>query len=151
MNQNTAKTIKQTLYDSDFALWIDETVAKLRTKNVSELDWENLIEEVQSLGKRDKRKLESLLTRLFEHLLKRKYTGMQECYRGWNIKIRNFSKQIKRLLKDSPSLKEYLREIAPICYDEAVETINEDYEIYDFSGGLNVEEILSNLIKNEQK
>jgi hypothetical protein len=151
MNQNTAKTIKQTLYDSDFALWIDETVAKLKTKNVSELDWENLIEEVQSLGKRDKRKLESLLTRLFEHLLKRKHTGMQECYRGWNIEIRNFSKQIRRLLKDSPSLKEYLREIAPICYNEAIKTISEDYEIYDFSGGLDVEEILSNLIKNEQE
>lgn len=140
-----AKMTKQTLYNSDFALWIDKTVANLRTKNISDLDWENLIEEVQSLGKRDKRKLESLLTRLLEHLLKRKHTGMQECYRGWDIEIRNFSKQIKRLLQDSPSLKEYLREIAPRCYDEAVETISEDYEIYDFSPGLDLEKILNSL------
>lgn len=44
----------KTLYDSDFALWIDDTVQKLKARNTADLDWENLIEEVESLGKSDK-------------------------------------------------------------------------------------------------
>lgn len=135
----------KTLYDSDFALWIDDTVQKLKAKNTEDLDWENLIEEVESLGKRDKRKLEGLLFRLFEHLLKRKHTGIQECFRGWDIEIRNFYRQIKRLLRDSPSLKNYLQEIAPSCYTEAIESVSQDYEIYDFSPGLDIEEIVHSL------
>lgn len=99
----------KTLYDYDFALWIDDTVQKLKARNTADLDWENLIEEVESLGKREKRKLKSLLLRLFEHLLKRKHTGMQECYRGWDLEIRNFTEQIKELLEESPSLKSYLQ------------------------------------------
>ncbi|MGL6342921.1 MAG: DUF29 domain-containing protein, partial [Waterburya sp.] len=119
----------------------------LREKKFELLDIANLAEEIESLGKSDKRKLESLLLRLFEHLLKRKYTGMQECYRGWDVEIRNFSRQIKKLLQDSPSLKNYLQEIALNCYQEAIETVEQDYEIYNFSAGLDVEEIITSLKK----
>lgn len=136
----------KTLYDSDFALWIDDTVQKLKARNTADLDWENLIEEVESLGKSDKRKLKSLLLRLFEHLLKRKHTGMQECYRGWDIEIRNFTAQIKELLEESPSLKSYLQEIAPKRYNKAIESVSQDYDIYDFSPGLDVEKIVDELI-----
>lgn len=38
----------KTLYDSDFALWIDDTVQKLKARNTKDLDWENSIEEVES-------------------------------------------------------------------------------------------------------
>ena len=141
MNKATTKS----LYDADFALWIEDTVNKLKKRDVTSLDWENLIDEVESLGKSDKRKIESLLFRLFEHLLKRKHTGMQECYRGWDIEIRNFSWEIKRLLRDSPSLKNYLKKIAPDCYKKAKESISRDYEIYDFSAGLDTEEVIKKL------
>lgn len=136
----------KTLYDSDFALWIDDTVQKLKARNTENLDWENLIEEVESLGKSDKRKLKSLLLRLFEHLLKRKHTGMQECYRGWDLEIRNFTEQIKELLEESPSLKSYLQEIAPKRYNKAIESVSQDYDIYDFSPGLDFEKIVDELI-----
>lgn len=84
--------------------------------------------------------------RLFEHLLKRKHTGMQECYRGWNIEIRNFTAQIKELLEESPSLKSYLQEIAAKRYSKAIESVSQDYDIYDFSPGLDFEKIVDELI-----
>ena len=51
----------KTLYDSDFSLWIEDTVSKLKVKKFDFVDWENLIEEVESLAKRDKRELKSRL------------------------------------------------------------------------------------------
>ena len=137
----------KTLYDTDFALWIEDMVNKLKKRDVKNLDWDNLIEEVESLGKSDKRRLKSLLFRLFEHSLKRKHTGMQECYRGWDIEIRNFSRQIEELLQDSPSLKNYLQKIASDCYKKALESVAQDYEFYDFSPGLDTEEIVNAIIK----
>ena len=135
----------KSLYDFDYYKWSQEQSQYLKEKRFELLDLENLAEEIESLGKSDKRKIESLLLRLLEHKLKRKYTGIQECYRGWDIEIRNFSNQIKRLLRDSPSLKNYLLEIAPDCYLEAIQNVTEDYDICDFSGGLDIKIIVKNL------
>ena len=71
--QTTAKN----LYDTDYNLWVMETVKQLENKDFDAIDLENLIEEVSDLSRRDKRKLESLLRRLFEHLLKLKYWESQ--------------------------------------------------------------------------
>ncbi|TYT68647.1 DUF29 domain-containing protein, partial [Microcystis aeruginosa] len=58
------------LYDQDFALWIEKTVKQLKSGDLSQVDLENLIEEVESLGRRDKRELKNRLITLFEHALK---------------------------------------------------------------------------------
>jgi hypothetical protein len=99
------------LYDTDYNLWVLETVKKLQNRELDSLDWENLIEEVLDLSKREKRKIESLLTRLFEHLLKLKYwSSEKERNKGhWEREITNFRLQIIRQLEDSPSLKSYLQ------------------------------------------
>ena len=67
--QTTAKK----LYDTDYNLWVMETVDQLKNKNFDAIDLENLIEEVSDLSRRDKKKLKSLLRNLLEHLLKLKY------------------------------------------------------------------------------
>lgn len=104
------KQVSQSLYDTDYNLWVLETVAKLQAKDFENLDLENLVEEVLDLSKRDKRKLESLLARLFEHLLKFKYwESERERNQGhWEREITNFRLQIIRLLEDSPSLRSHL-------------------------------------------
>jgi hypothetical protein len=135
-----------TKYDRDYFEWTQEQSRLLKERKFDLLDIENLAEEIESLGKSDRRKLESLLFRLLEHLLKRRYVGMQECYRGWDIEIRNFSREIQKLLKDSPSLKNYIKEIASKCYQEAICSVSQDYELYNFSGGLDIEEAIDKLL-----
>ncbi len=100
------------LYDTDYQLWLEQTIAQLQTQDFSHIDLENLIEEIKSLGKRDKRAICSKLMGLCEHLLKVKYWQQERetCIRGWTLEIRNFRLQIKLILKDSPSLKNYLQE-----------------------------------------
>ncbi|MBE9195056.1 DUF29 domain-containing protein [Synechocystis sp. LEGE 06083] len=116
------------LYDTDYNLWILDTVQKLQCKDLDSLDWENLIEEVLGLGRSDKRKLESLMTGLIEHLLKLGYWQSERNYNQnhWRREIRNFRKQIKRELKASPSLKNYLVQIFDELYQDARELLADD-------------------------
>ncbi|GCL53770.1 protein of unknown function DUF29 [Microcystis aeruginosa NIES-3806] len=92
------------LYDQDFALWIEKTVKQLKSGYLSQVDLENLIEEVESLGRRDKRELKNRLITLFEQALKRRYLPLSDCYRGWEVTIKRCQSQLKDILKDSPSL-----------------------------------------------
>ncbi|MBD2116582.1 MULTISPECIES: DUF29 domain-containing protein [Microcystis] len=120
------------LYDQDFALWIEETVKQLKSGDLSRVDLENLIEEVESLGKSQRKAVDNFLTRLLEHLLKRCYVVLPDCYRGWEIEIRNFRKELKKEFKYSPSLKRFMIEILEECYREALEAVKEDYPDSDF-------------------
>lgn len=65
--------LTKSLYDTDYHLWVLETLKNLENKDFDSLDLENLIEEISDLSRREKRRLESLLICLFEHLLKLKY------------------------------------------------------------------------------
>jgi hypothetical protein len=121
-----AKT--KTLYDSDFALWIEATVQQLRAKNTENLDWENLIEEIESLGKRDKRELKSRLTTLFEHALKRCYVPLPDCYRGWEVTISRTQQALNQILLDSPSLRNYLLAVLNECYQNALTNVCKEYD-----------------------
>ena len=117
------KSSTKTLYDTDYNLWVLETVKHLESKDFESVDWENLIEEVSDLSRRDKKKLKSLLRNLFEHLLKLKYweSAIKDNKPHWEGEIINFRKQIKDELKDSPSLKSYLKEIIEECYQDGRE------------------------------
>jgi len=57
-------------YDTDFYAWTQTQGAAIRAKDVAALDIEHLAEEIESLGKRDRRAIESYLERLLLHLLK---------------------------------------------------------------------------------
>lgn len=124
-----ARTSVKSLYDRDFNLWIEETIAQLKAQNVEKLDWENLIEEIEALGKRDKRELENRLTTLFEHALKYCYVALPECLSGWEITLKRTQKELKKLLRDSPSLKTYFSAIAGECYQDAVDNLMDEYEV----------------------
>ncbi|ELS00875.1 protein of unknown function DUF29 [Xenococcus sp. PCC 7305] len=110
------------LYNRDFNLWIQKTVSNLKNKDMGVIDWENLIDEIEGMGKSDRRALRSYLERLIEHLLKLKYWDAERdrCKRGWKIEILEFRSRIERILDDSPSLKNYLTEIYPKAHRLAV-------------------------------
>lgn len=111
----------QTLYDQDYYLWLKTTINQLRTGQFSAVDLENLLEELETMGRSEKRAIESLLTNLLVHLLKLKYwDNEREISQGhWQGEVRTFRRQIKKSLKDSPSLKPYILEIFDECYQDA--------------------------------
>jgi hypothetical protein len=111
----------QTLYDQDYYLWLKTTINQLRTRQFSAVDLENLLEELETMGKSEKRAIESLLTNLLVHLLKLKcWDSERERNQGhWQGEVRTFRRQIKKSLKDSPSLKPYILEIFDECYQDA--------------------------------
>ena len=111
---------RKQLYESDYHLWVVETVKQLQNREIEEIDWENLIDEVSDLSRREKRRLESLLTHLFEHLLKLKYWNSEREFNQnhWKREILNFRQQLQEVLADSPSLKPYVKEVYPQCYQK---------------------------------
>jgi len=96
-----------TLYDHDFFLWTQEQAAALRRAKDSNLplDWENLAEEIESLGKSDRRELSSQIRRILRHLLKLEASPAQEPRAGWHSTIIEARSQIAGVLSDSPSLR----------------------------------------------
>ena len=95
----------QSLYEQDTLLWIEDTVTKLKAHDFANIDLENLIEEINELGKSQKKELKSRLLVLLEHLLKRLYVDSPDDFRGWEITIREQRQQIEIEIDDSPSLK----------------------------------------------
>ena len=61
---------RQKLYDTDYLRWIETTVEKLRVRDYSNIDWENLIAEIEDMGRSERRSLESNLVVILLHLLK---------------------------------------------------------------------------------
>ncbi|QMS88627.1 DUF29 domain-containing protein [Nostoc edaphicum CCNP1411] len=115
------QSVTQTLYDQDYYLWLRTTINQLRTGQFSAVDLDNLLEELETMGRREKRTIESLLIKLLQHLLKLKcWDEERERNQGhWKGEIRTFRREIKKALKDSPSLKPYILEIFDECYQDA--------------------------------
>jgi Domain of unknown function DUF29 len=93
-------------YDSDFYQWTQTQAAALRAKDFAALDLKNLAEEIESLGRSDRRAIVSHLERLLLHLLKWRE---QPQGRGpsWRSTIRHARREIAKLLAESPSLHDY--------------------------------------------
>lgn len=105
----------QSLYDRDFFAWTQQQAALLRQeaarKPTTALDLENLAEEIDSLGKRDRRALASQIARITEHLLKLQYARAKEPRAGWENSVDAHRSKARRILADSPGLKGELTRI----------------------------------------
>ncbi|MDB9303055.1 DUF29 domain-containing protein [Nodularia spumigena] len=95
---------KQSLYDQDFYGWTQQQAKALEQRLVLELDWQNLREEIQALGRQEYRELVSCLSVLIGHLLKWEYQP-EERSRSWFLTIREQRRAIHRHLRQNPSLK----------------------------------------------
>lgn len=107
------------LYETDFNLWIEQTVNHLKKGDLDALDLDNLIEEVSDMGRNNRREVFSRLKVLLMHLLKWKYQPEKRTNSLINT-IDEQREQLELILKDSPSLKPYLKQIFPECYQKAV-------------------------------
>ena len=109
---------RNTLYDTDFYEWTQEQARLLRDRRFADLDLENLIDEVQSVGNSERREVRKRLIRLISHLLKWKY---QPGRRGnsWRRTIRDQRREIDDVVAASPSLRRRPAEWLEGCYDAA--------------------------------
>jgi hypothetical protein len=103
-------------YDSDFYGWVQQQTALIRQGQWSELDAQNLLEELESLGRSEKRALISQVARLCAHLLKWRYQPAKRS-RSWVLSIRSARQEIAAILRDNPSLRAKLPEVFADGYD----------------------------------
>ena len=91
------------------------------------MDCDNLIEEIEDMGKSQKRALESFLTRLVEHLLKLSYWESENEINGnhWKSEIVNFRYQVHKRLKESPSLRPELESIYTEIFPVAIKSVSQ--------------------------
>jgi hypothetical protein len=112
-----AKTIARprdaSLYEEDFALWAERQAAILRAQRFSELDLENLIEEVEDLSRREREMVESYAETIVEHLLKLAFSRASRPRRGWQVTVDKQRAKLARKL--TTSLRNHLEaELATI-------------------------------------
>jgi hypothetical protein len=106
-------------YEDDLFAWTQEQAALLRAHAVDGIDWENLAEEIESMGRRDRRELKSRLRVILLHLLK---WQAQPSLRGssWRKTLRTQRREIRDLLAQSPSLRREVSDLMLEGYTDAV-------------------------------
>lgn len=106
------------LYEQDFYAWANEQAALLRAGRLSAADIEHIAEEIESMGKTEKRELVSRLAVLLLHLLKWQH---QPSLRGasWSATIKIQRRDLTRHLADNPSLKSKVAEAIAAAYGDA--------------------------------
>jgi hypothetical protein len=105
----------QSLHDQDFYGWANEQAGLLRAGRLSEADIEHIADEIESMGKSEKRELVSRLTVLLTHMLKWQH---QSALRGtsWRLTLEEQRKRLERHLDDNPSLKATLADTIGEAY-----------------------------------
>jgi uncharacterized protein DUF29 len=99
----------RSLYDNDFLAWSKQQAealrAAMRDGSNQSLDFENLAEEIEDLGKSVRRELQSQIRRVVRHLLKLEHSPAKEPRRGWAESVVDARAEIDDLLEASPSLR----------------------------------------------
>lgn len=123
------KKPEPSLYDTDFYAWTQDQGARLRARagfdNRSDIDWENAAEEIEGVGRSERREIASRLTLIMTHLLKWRFQPMHRS-RSWSGTIREQRRMLRRVLDDSPSLASFPAEILAEEYAAAVSQASDE-------------------------
>ena len=98
------------LYERDFSLWIEQQAALLREKRLDELDVANLLEEIEWMGRKDKKSIKSNLVIVLLHLLKHEFQPKRRS-RRWLDSILEHRQRLRDDLEESPSLRGHLEAV----------------------------------------
>jgi len=122
MTNLTKPTLKY-LYETDGYLWLEKTISLLKTNSLEKLDLEHLIEELESLGKRDLNKVRSLLRQIIVHLLLLEYWQKEQDRNGrhWQGEITAFRADLRDDL--TTSLENKLKEDLESIYRTALKIV----------------------------
>ncbi|MDJ0680442.1 MAG: DUF29 domain-containing protein [Xenococcaceae cyanobacterium MO_167.B52] len=102
-------------YQTDFYAWTQQQAELLRNKKIEQLDWSNLAEEIEDMGRSEKRQLESRLEVLIMHLLKWQFQPNLRS-RSWQLTIKEQRLRLEKLLAENPSLKSKLTDTKEKVY-----------------------------------
>lgn len=118
-NSTKKKNQNHNLYENDYYLWIKRTAKLISQGEFSQIDTVNLVEEIEDMGKREKRAIESNLTVLLAHLLKYQFQP-QKRSNSWTGTIIEHRRRIRKSFRDSPSLRQYFSDIFEETYQDAI-------------------------------
>ena len=112
------------LYETDNEQWLEQTLKLLKAKNLESLDLEHLIEELESVGRRDRLTVESFLEQIIRHLLLLQYWQAEYEYNAnhWQAEIISFRTQINEYL--TQNLRNYLEENQSKVYQKALKYVS---------------------------
>jgi len=108
------------LYDVDDDQWLEQTINLLKNHQFQQLDLDNLIEELEDLGREKKNAVASLLEQIIRHLLLLQYWTTEAEYNAvhWQEEIYNFRTQLRRTI--TTNLRKYLKDELTSIYQDAL-------------------------------
>jgi hypothetical protein len=107
------------LYEKDYVLWSETIVQQLRDRAYDQVDWVNLIEEIEDMSRRERKALQSNLVVLLLHLLKWQFQAQMRSG-SWRGSIVEHRQRIQDDLQESPSLRSVLPQVWDEAYRKAV-------------------------------
>ncbi|MEH2129370.1 MAG: DUF29 domain-containing protein [Nostoc sp.] len=113
----------KTLYESNYLQWLEETIKCLKNRQLADVDYENLIEELEDLAKNEKRRVINLLEQIIRHLLLYQYWDLEKPRNAnhWAAEIISFRNQLNEDL--TANLRNHLEENLNIIYSNALDYV----------------------------
>lgn len=90
--------MNSTTHETDFYAWTNEQVQLLKTGQLNQIDWQNIAEEIEDMGRSEKRQLESRLEVLIMHLLKWQFQPNLRS-RSWQLTIKEQRLRLEKILQ----------------------------------------------------
>ena len=121
------------LHNQDLNLWLEQVATSIKNRDFENMDWDGLLEEIEDMGASEKRALRSYTRRLIDHILKLRYWNLEKDYnqKHWEREVVNFRYEIRQILKESPSLKNYLQQNYQDWYVNSVKAMQREFVIPD--------------------
>ena len=115
------ETRAQRLYWQDAWSWSREQADALRRRDIGAIDWENVIEEIETLGRSEEHTWTSLCTNVVSHLLKIEHSGRDEAVNHWAREIRGYRRGMFRRVRSNPGMKAKLEELFQDAWEDGRE------------------------------
>lgn len=107
--------MNSTTHETDFYAWTQEQVQLLKTGQLNQIDYQNIAEEIEDMGRSEQRQLESRLEVLIMHLLKWQFQPNLRS-RSWQLTIKEQRLRLEKILQKNPSLQPNLAEAIEDVY-----------------------------------
>jgi len=119
----TTQSLKE-LYEKDFYLWVIENLKLLKNKEYGLVDWENLLEEIEDMARRELRSLISFMAVIMEHLYKwENFRYREDVGHSWIRSINNARNELDTIFETYPGIRKKAAEELPTAWRIAVKRL----------------------------